>query len=165
MLRASGEMTRQTDVVIDDRDDIAATKCWVAEATAIVNAVNTRCSGLRSRILSQKFGTGEYHWRNLSIMGCVCLTAIYASWGFLCSDVRSGRLASGVHEQISSGIASGREFFVLHLLTPVEHIWAELMLGAVRCIQLCHDVWNSSDSFAAVLTGLKQGEARHCSAC
>jgi hypothetical protein len=151
MLRASGEMTRQADVVIDDSDDIAATKCWVAEATAIVNAVNTRCSGLRSRIRSQKFGTGEYHWRNLSIIGCGCLAAIYAGWGSLCSgDVCSGRLPSGLHEQISSGIASGREFFVLHLLTPMEHIWAELMLGSVRYIQLCRDAWNSSDSFAVV---------------
>jgi hypothetical protein len=133
MLRASGEMTRQAAVVIDDRDAIAVTKCWCAEATAIVNAVNTRCSGLQARIQSHKFGTGGYRWRNLSIIGCLCVAAVHVGWKFLLSDARGGPSGPGVRDQIAKGIASGREFFVLHLLTPLEHIRAELLLGAVRC--------------------------------
>lgn len=116
------------------------TKGWLVEATAIVDAVHARCTELQKKIDSTEFGTGGKNWRNLVPVGCVCLATLCAGYRFL-SDGREERRGPGVREQIVLAIESGREFFVLHLLTPLEHIYAELLLGAVRrqclCVRTC----------------------------
>jgi hypothetical protein len=135
--RVTAGTSSQTDIVVDDRDATAVTKGWCAEAAAIVDAVHARYIELHKRIDSTEFGTGGKNWRKLVPVGCVCLATMYAGFRFL-SDGREERGGPGVREQIALAIESGREFFVLHLLTPLEHIYAELLMGAVRRQQL---VW------------------------
>lgn len=152
MLRASGET-----VIVDDVHTIACTKCWCAEAKAIISAINTRCTSLQTRVKSAKFSAGKYNWRNLLLVGVACFATVKLTCGWLFGN----RNGPGLREKIANLLESGNNFYELHLLTPMKHICTELLQGAVRpcsldCvsdvfqIELVSDLFHNQSESAAV---------------
>jgi hypothetical protein len=128
------ELHRASGETIDDADATAWTECWCMEASAVVDAITTRHRGLIAGTRAAKFSTGSYHWRNLLLLGGASLVLFGGAARSLggSSGGAEGGAAAGfrVRQRMVSGMESGREFFVLHLQTPVQHICTELLQGA-----------------------------------
>lgn len=112
-------------------DDVhTETDCWCKEAASILTAVKTRHSALVTGTKGSRFDPGGYNWQNIALLaGSGLVLAIGVARWFGSTTKDSASAGPGLHERVTTGLESAKQFFRLHLITPLNHIGTELFQG------------------------------------